>query len=99
MRHADDPGLTNSYDLIFNGVEISTGAQREHRIDVLIEQAKDKGLEPRGARTSTSTSSATACRRTADSAWGSSRVIMLLLHQPTIREVTYLFRGPNRLAP
>ena len=46
MRHADDAGLTNSYDLIFNGVEISTGAQREHRVDVLIEQAKDKGLEP-----------------------------------------------------
>ena len=30
---------------------------------------------------------------------GLSRVIMLLLHQPSIREVTYLFRGPNRLTP
>ena len=30
---------------------------------------------------------------------GLARVIMLLLHQPSIREVTYLFRGPNRLAP
>ena len=30
---------------------------------------------------------------------GLSRVIMLLLHQPSIREVTYLFRGPNRLLP
>jgi hypothetical protein len=24
---------------------------------------------------------------------------MLLLHQSNLREVTYLFRGPNRLAP
>jgi len=24
---------------------------------------------------------------------------MLLLHLPSIREVTYLFRGPNRLLP
>ena len=26
--------------------EISTGAQREHRVDVLIEQAREKGLDP-----------------------------------------------------
>jgi aspartyl-tRNA synthetase len=30
---------------------------------------------------------------------GLSRVIMLMLHQASIREVTYLFRGPNRLTP
>src|SRR5690606_6585337 len=30
MRHEGDAGLTKSYDLIFNGTEISTGAQREH---------------------------------------------------------------------
>ena len=30
---------------------------------------------------------------------GLARVLMLMLHQPSIREVTYLFRGPNRLAP
>ncbi len=98
MRHADDQGLTNSYDLIFNGVEISTGAQREHRIDVLEAQARDMGLDveelgsyldffrygvpPHGGF-----------------GMGLSRVIMLLLGLPSIREVTYLFRGPNRLKP
>lgn len=45
MRHADDPTLTNSYDLLFNGAEISTGAQREHRVDVLTAQAEEKGLD------------------------------------------------------
>ena len=64
------PALTNSYDLIFNGAEISTGAQREHRIDVLEEQVREKGLEPEELA-STSTSSATASRRTAASAWAS----------------------------
>ena len=35
VLHAnDDPSTTKSYDLIFNGAEISTGAQREHRIEV-----------------------------------------------------------------
>ena len=98
MRHADDPGLTNSYDLIFNGVEISTGAQREHRVDVLVEQAKEKGLDPEELgfyldffRYGVPPHGGFGM--------GLSRVIMLLLHQPSIREVTYLFRGPTRLAP
>jgi aspartyl-tRNA synthetase len=30
---------------------------------------------------------------------GLNRVLMLMLHQPSIRETTYLFRGPNRLLP
>jgi aspartyl/asparaginyl-tRNA synthetase len=30
---------------------------------------------------------------------GLLRVVMLLLHQPNIREVGFLFRGPNRLEP
>ena len=97
-RHADDVGLTNSYDLIFNGVEISTGAQREHRIDVLVEQAKEKGLDPEELgfyldffRYGVPPHGGFGM--------GLQRVIMLLLHQPSIREVTYLFRGPNRLTP
>ena len=98
MRHADDPTLTNSYDLIFNGTEISTGAQREHRIDVLLEQVADKGLD------------ANELEHYLDFfrygvpshggfGMGLGRVIMLLLGLPSIREVTYLFRGPNRLQP
>ena len=48
MRHEDNPELTKSYDLLWKGTEITTGAQREHRVDVLIEQIKQKGLEPEG---------------------------------------------------
>ncbi|MBX3196142.1 MAG: aspartate--tRNA(Asn) ligase [Microbacteriaceae bacterium] len=98
MRHADDPTLTNSYDLLFNGVEISTGAQREHRVEVLEAQARDKGLEPDELgfyldffRYGVPPHGGFGM--------GLSRVIMLLLHQASIREVTYLFRGPNRLTP
>jgi nondiscriminating aspartyl-tRNA synthetase len=98
MRHADDAGLTNSYDLIFNGVEISTGAQREHRVDVLIEQAKDKGLDPEELdfyldffRYGVPPHGGFGM--------GLSRVLMLMLHLTNIRETTYLFRGPTRLLP
>jgi len=46
MRHAENPALTNSYDLIWRGTEITTGAHREHRRDVPTEQANQTGLLP-----------------------------------------------------
>lgn len=98
MRHADDPGLTNSYDLVFNGVEISTGAQREHRVDVLVEQAKDKGLEPEELDFYLDFFRFGAPPH-GGFGMGLGRVLMLMLHLPNIREATYLFRGPTRLTP
>jgi aspartyl-tRNA synthetase len=98
MRHDGDASITKSYDLIFNGVEISTGAQREHRVDVLIEQAKEKGLDPKELdfyldffRYGVPPHGGFGM--------GLARVLMLMLHETSIREVTYLFRGPTRLLP
>jgi nondiscriminating aspartyl-tRNA synthetase len=98
MRHADNQELTNSYDLIWRGTEITTGAQREHRIDVLIEQAKQKGLDPEGLEFYLDFFRYGAPTH-GGFGMGLARVLMLMLHQPNIREVTYLFRGPNRLKP
>lgn len=98
MRHADNPGLTNSYDLIWRGTEITTGAQREHRLDVLVEQVKQKGLEPEGLQTYLDFFKYGAPTH-GGFGMGLLRVLMLLLHQPNIREVGFLFRGPNRLEP
>jgi aspartyl-tRNA synthetase len=97
-RHDDDPGLTNSYDLIFNGVEISTGAQREHRLDVLVAQAVDKGLNPDEIGEYLEFFKY-GIPPHGGFGMGLSRVLMLLLDLPSIREVIYLFRGPNRLEP
>jgi len=98
MRHSDDPSITKSYDLIFNGVEISTGAQREHRIEVLEEQARDKGLDPEELgfyldffRYGVPPHGGFGM--------GLARVLMLMLHLSNLRETTYLFRGPTRLLP
>lgn len=44
MRSEKNPDTTKSFDLLFKGEEIATGAQREHRHDVLVKQAKEKGL-------------------------------------------------------
>jgi len=98
MRHEGDESITKSYDLIFNGTEISTGAQREHRIEVLEAQAIEKGLNPKEIE-----GYLDFFRYGVPShggfGMGLARVLMLMLHQASIREVTYLFRGPTRLEP
>ena len=98
MRHADDPSLTNSYDLIYNGTEISTGAQREHRIDVLEQQARDKGLDPEELNFYLDFFRYGVPPH-GGFGMGLSRVLMLMLGLSNLREATYLFRGPNRLLP
>ncbi|MDO5051973.1 MAG: aspartate--tRNA(Asn) ligase [Pseudoclavibacter sp.] len=98
MRHEQDPSLTRSYDLIWKGVEITTGAQREHRVDVLEEQIREKGLDP--AEISFYLDFFRyGVPPHGGFGMGLNRVMMLLLGLPSIRETTFLFRGPNRLTP
>ncbi len=98
MRNAEDQTITNSYDLIWRGTEITTGAQREHRIDILEAQAREKGLDPKELEFYLDFFRYGVPPH-GGFGMGLSRVLMLLLHQPNLREVTYLFRGPNRLTP
>jgi aspartyl-tRNA synthetase len=98
MRSEADPALTRSYDLVYRGTEISTGAQREHRVDVLTQQAVEKGLDPKELETYLEFFRYGVPPH-GGFGMGLARVLMLLLERPSIRETTYLFRGPNRLTP
>ncbi|WFO75308.1 aspartate--tRNA(Asn) ligase [Desulfurococcaceae archaeon MEX13E-LK6-19] len=42
----EDGYHTRKFDLDYKGLEISSGGQREHRYDKLVEAMKDKGLDP-----------------------------------------------------
>ena len=42
----EDPGFTKSFDLLFKGLEISTGGQRIHDHDTLVSRMKLKNLDP-----------------------------------------------------
>ena len=46
MEDPEDPGFTRSFDLLFRGVELMSGAQRVHDHDMLVEKIRDKGLDP-----------------------------------------------------
>jgi aspartyl-tRNA synthetase len=98
MRREGDATVTNSYDLIWRGTEITTGAQREHRVEILEAQAREKGLDPEELSFYLDFFRYGVPPH-GGFGMGLQRVMMLLLHQPNLREVTYLFRGPNRLAP
>jgi aspartyl/asparaginyl-tRNA synthetase len=98
MKPDDDPTATKSFDLLWKGMEICTGAQREHRFDVLKEQAKEKdidindmpeygdifkfGMPPHGGV-----------------GFGLDRIAQLFLNMNNIREATLLPRDPERTKP
>jgi aspartyl-tRNA synthetase len=97
-RPDDDPTVTESFDLLWKGIEITTGAQREHRYDVLDAQAREKGMDLEPLR------GYLDCFRYGTPPHGGlglglARLLMLALGLPSIREATFLFRGPNRLEP
>ena len=41
-----DPGYTKSFDLLFRGIEITTGGQRVHTAEIMLQKLKDKNLNP-----------------------------------------------------
>ncbi len=98
MRHADNPGLTKSYDLLWKGLEITTGAQREHRYEVLLRQVAEKGLSVEPLQHYLDFFQY-GCPPHGGYGAGLTRLLMTLLELKNVREVTYLYRGPNRLAP
>lgn len=95
--HLRENGVPQGYDLIWKGCEITTGAQREHRYDILKQQAEEKGLgedikfyleffkygcPPHGGF-----------------ALGVDRLTMLLLETGSLKETMFIFRGPSRIEP
>jgi len=98
MRHADDEGLTKSFDLLWRGIELTTGAQREHRYEKLVAQALDKRVETEPIQYYLDFFRFGAPPH-GGFGFGLTRLLMQLLNQDNVREVTFLYRGPHRLQP
>ncbi len=98
MRHEDNPQITKSFDLLWKGLEVTTGAQREHRYDILLRQVQEKGLNPEPIQ-SYLDCFRYGCPPHGGYGFGLTRMLMILLGVKNVREVTFLYRGPNRLAP
>lgn len=98
MRLENNPELTKSFDLLWNGLEITTGAQREHRYDILLSQAKEKGLKPEPIQFYLNFFKY-GCPPHGGFGLGPSRMLMKIFNVDNVREVTYLYRGVKRLEP
>ncbi len=98
MRYDDQPDVTKSFDLLWKGLEITTGAQREHRLDRLRNQAVAKGIPLEGLEHYLNFFRY-GCPPHGGCGVGLTRLLMTMLNRPNVREVTLLYRGPNRLTP
>ena len=93
----DKDGKLQGYDLIWRGVEITTGAQREHRYDEIVKNAKEKGLD-KDVKFYLEFFKY-GCPPHGGFGIGIDRLTMLLLNIPSVKETQFLFRGPNRINP
>lgn len=89
---------SRSFDLLWHGIEVASGAQREHRHDRLLAQARSRNvaLEPIQRFLDFFRY---GCPPHGGLGLGLSRLLMCLLDLPDIRETTYLPRDRERLTP
>jgi nondiscriminating aspartyl-tRNA synthetase len=98
MRKQEKPSETKSFDLLWKWMEITTGAQREHRYDVLVKQANEKGIDLESIQFYLDFFKY-GCPPHGGFGFGLARLLAAMLNQKSIRDVVFLHRGPNRLIP
>jgi aspartyl-tRNA synthetase len=98
MPREDNPKIVKAFDLIYKGLEISSGAQRIHLPDLLEKRIKDKGLDPKDFEYYIN-----AFRYGAPphAGWsiGLERLTMKICGKDNIQEVTMFPRTRSRIYP
>jgi len=98
MRHQDKPELTKSFDLLYRGLEITTGSEREHRIEILEKQALAKGMNLEDLKDYLNFFRY-GCPGHSGIGMGPGRVIMKMLGLNNVKEACFLPRDVKRLTP
>ena len=98
MQYEDDPSICKAFDMMHPKMELSSGAQREHRHDILVQQIAAKGLNPdsfefylRPFRFG----------MPPHAGWGlgADRLVMTMLNLSNVREAVLFPRDLHRLVP
>jgi aspartyl-tRNA synthetase len=98
MPHNDNPEIVHAFDLLYNGVEISSGTQRIHLPELLKTQIRKKGLNPEDFNRYIEAFSYGAPPHAGWSI-GLERLTMTVAGQGNIRECTMFPRDRDRLVP
>lgn len=93
-----EKGTTKSFDLIYKGIEITTGALREFRFENVVEQAKEKGVSIDSIQHYLDNFKY-GCPPHGGFGLGLERVITKLLQFGSVKEVSFVPRDPDRLTP
>jgi len=89
---------TCSFDLLWRGVEVATGAQREHRYDILKKQAEEKGIDLDAMKDYAALFKFGAPPH-GGAGFGLDRMTQRLLNLENVKEALLLPRDPERLTP
>lgn len=90
--------IAKGYDLYYKGMEITTGAIREHRYEILKNQGLAKGNSQEKIQFYLDFFKY-GCPPHGGFGIGLDRMTMIMLNIPTIKEAMYIFRGPTRIKP
>ncbi|MEI9966818.1 MAG: aspartate--tRNA(Asn) ligase [Candidatus Moraniibacteriota bacterium] len=98
MPSTDNPEYTETFDLLFRGVEIASGGQRIHTPELLEEQIKKKGLKPEDFKDYIDIF---RFGTPPHGGWGlgSERIIQKILGLGSIKEAVLYPRDVKRLTP
>jgi len=96
MKDESNPPYALGFDLFWKGIELTTGAQREHRLENLKENAKERGISEESLKEYFEYFEY-GCPPHGGFALGTERFMMKLLDFGSILETTYLPNTPNRL--
>ena len=89
---------THSFDLLFRGMEITTGGQRIHQYDALVENMEYKGLNPENYTSYTSVFKYGVPKH-GGLAIGLERLTAQLIGLENVREASLIPRDRTRLTP
>ncbi|MEK7505811.1 MAG: aspartate--tRNA(Asn) ligase [Patescibacteria group bacterium] len=98
MRLKEGSDFSRRADLLYKGLEVTTLAQREHRVEILERQAKEKGMDTESLKDYLNFFRF-GCPPHGGGGIGPGRIIMRILDLPNVREATYLPRDVKRLNP
>jgi len=98
MKVDDEPEWARSVDMIFKGMEQSSGGQREHRYEKLMHQMKEKQMNPANMRWFTDVFKYGVPPMGGFSI-GIERFTQQILELENVKEATLFPRDPERLSP
>lgn len=87
-----------TFDLLYRGWEMNSGAVREHRYEELKQQIEEHGIDSEKMKDYLEFFKY-GCPTHGGMGLGIDRFMAKLLCLPSIKEVIYVFRGPSRLKP